>query len=539
MRTTQCLLLLAAARHVHAHGYLDSILDVAHPGTSVDARPLDRESPWYKSWWGDTETEWWERQPEGIKDRQCFDHLGWVYGGWHDTADGPAGLRPEVCGTKLTPFEDAKVMADRGCGGAPNMATGVSRPRTAFLAGQLIVVRWKVSVPHPADVNDTGVRIALHYAADDSFSANILAGGLSGDPPFQDVSAMGTNGEWSMGTTEQPRVWSTGWSVRLPHGKTCDYCTLQWVWASRHDGGVYMGCADISITADGQLPSFDDLPDETGNMLPGVPFPSPPPPPLAPPTPPTLPLMASESNWYRDHYDYYFKYQLLRNGQICGADVVNLCSTDGVNLVPYGGPCNLGACAQKCARENDCKFFMHEPYSGGCAASLTSSADCAEGFIARPGAHFYRLERWHAIDHELELMQKYELCYRIDGWSETDDPFIRLWSIYVWSGVVVAVALSLLVCAALLLHERFPHSTTVRVFAIGLWVGLQAGGFAGGQCGTAFGAGVGWAGTALLVGGGIYRLYKRGCDDCPVTTRQELREELEVAPPAGVEVAIG
>merc|ERR1712146_315909 len=162
----------------------------------------------------------------------------------------------------------------------------------------------------------------------------------------------------------------------------------------------------------------------------------------------------------------------------------------------------------------------------------------AEGFIAFPGAHFYQLKRWHAIEpYGLEEMQKHQICYRLDGWSETDDPFVRLWSIYMWSGVLVAVALSLLVWATLLLRERFPHSTTVQVFAISLWLGLQVGGFAVGQCGVVFGAGVGWAGFPLLVSGGIYHLYKRGCDGCRVTTRQELREELDVAPPAGVEVA--
>ena len=59
-------------------------------------------------------------------------------------------------------------------------------------------------------------------------------------------------------------------TVTLPAGKTCDYCTLQWIWAARGDGGSYIGCADISITADGTLPDFASLPSQTGNVLPGV-----------------------------------------------------------------------------------------------------------------------------------------------------------------------------------------------------------------------------------------------------------------------------
>ena len=46
-------------------------------------------------------------------------------------------------------------------------------------------------------------------------------------------------------------------TVTLPAGKLCDYCTLQWIWAARGDGGSYLACADISITTTGLLPDFD------------------------------------------------------------------------------------------------------------------------------------------------------------------------------------------------------------------------------------------------------------------------------------------
>lgn len=56
-------------------------------------------------------------------------------------------------------------------------------------------------------------------------------------------------------------------SVQLPEGKLCTYCTIQWVWAARQDGGYYIGCSDISITADGSPPDFNAVPDQTGKPL--------------------------------------------------------------------------------------------------------------------------------------------------------------------------------------------------------------------------------------------------------------------------------
>ena len=76
-------------------------------------------------------------------------------------------------------------------------------------------MEWKLTIPHPADAEDSGVRIAIHYGAGDSFAQNILAGGVVGDPPYTIVSA-----------GEGPTNGLITQTVTLPLGKTCDYCQL-------------------------------------------------------------------------------------------------------------------------------------------------------------------------------------------------------------------------------------------------------------------------------------------------------------------------
>ena len=140
--------------------------------------------------------------------------------------------------------------------------TAASEPRARAVAGHHACAPLSVAARATPPSLPPQVRVAVHYGPADSFASNILAGGLEGDPPYQPVSAgpaaAATN---SIQTT----------SVILPLGKTCDYCTLQWVWAARQDGGFYVGCADISITNNGALPNFAALPPQTGNVLPGVP----------------------------------------------------------------------------------------------------------------------------------------------------------------------------------------------------------------------------------------------------------------------------
>merc|ERR1719230_1102396 len=89
-------------------------------------------------------------------------------------------------GIKLQPFASAKIVADAGCGGIANQDPGVQIPQVAFLPGAAVPVSWQYTIPHPLDVADTGVRIALHSGGN---SFTILAGGLEGDPPSTTVPA--------------------------------------------------------------------------------------------------------------------------------------------------------------------------------------------------------------------------------------------------------------------------------------------------------------------------------------------------------------
>ena len=39
--------------------------------------------------------------------------------------------------------------------------------------------------------------------------------------------------------------------VQIPEEKLCTNCVLQWLWEAVEDGGHYVQCADMAITADG------------------------------------------------------------------------------------------------------------------------------------------------------------------------------------------------------------------------------------------------------------------------------------------------
>ena len=121
-------------------------------------------------------------------------------------------------GTKLQPFASAQSFADAGCGGSGNGDPGVTTPTQAFTPGSQVTVTWELTIPHPADNLDSGIRIAVHYGAGDSFADNILAGGVVGSGTPNTVSAALLSS-----------------TVTLPAGKLCDYCTLQWIWAANQD----------------------------------------------------------------------------------------------------------------------------------------------------------------------------------------------------------------------------------------------------------------------------------------------------------------
>ena len=165
-------------------------------------------------------------------------------------------------GVKLQPFSEAATLANQGCGGSANSDPGVTHqttPPTVFTPGQGINVQWTLTIPHPQDNTNSGVRIAIHYDTGDSFEQNILAGGVGNDPQTGTVSAeSGSNGQANS-------VAST--LVQLPAGKTCTHCTLQWIWAAEQDGGSYIGCADIAITNTGQAPDYTGLASQAGNAL--------------------------------------------------------------------------------------------------------------------------------------------------------------------------------------------------------------------------------------------------------------------------------
>ena len=83
-------------------------------------------------------------------------------------------LGPNNQGNKLT--------GDAGrtnCGGTANgdtpYALPKNNPKVAQKPGDLLVVTWSVTIPHPADNLNRGVRIALHYGDGDSFNNNVRA----------------------------------------------------------------------------------------------------------------------------------------------------------------------------------------------------------------------------------------------------------------------------------------------------------------------------------------------------------------------------
>ena len=177
-------------------------------------------------------------------------------------------------GTKLQPFADAKIYADETkCGGAvKNKDPGVETPLVAFSPNDVLTVKWRMTIPHPIDYPldapdntaspGSGVRIAMHYGATDSFKDNILAGGVAGDPRVGTLAA---------GTSEDDPGRNGEVTATVTLGaKTCDYCTLQWIWAANNDGGSYLMCVDLSITAYGQLPDFNAIPSEVGKLVAGA-----------------------------------------------------------------------------------------------------------------------------------------------------------------------------------------------------------------------------------------------------------------------------
>ena len=84
-------------------------------------------------------------------------------------------LGPNNQGNKLT--GDA---GSTNCGGAENgdpppLASPKNDPKVAVTPGSNLFVSWSITIPHPEDNLNRGVRIALHYGDGDSFNNNVRA----------------------------------------------------------------------------------------------------------------------------------------------------------------------------------------------------------------------------------------------------------------------------------------------------------------------------------------------------------------------------
>mmetsp|Transcript_60601 Transcript_60601/g.100628 ORF Transcript_60601/g.100628 Transcript_60601/m.100628 type:complete len:348 (+) Transcript_60601:116-1159(+) len=171
-------------------------------------------------------------------------------GGVRATPRNAAGMKNT--GAKLTPFASARSISSAGCGGTANGDPGVEVPTVAFSPQDLLDVAWELTIPHPADNLNDGVRVAVHYGPGDSFEENVLVGGVAGSGEPGTVSA-------AAGTVR----------VTLPN-KLSNFATIQWIWSASQDGGSYIGCTDVAITSNGELPNFNNLPSQAGNVLSGV-----------------------------------------------------------------------------------------------------------------------------------------------------------------------------------------------------------------------------------------------------------------------------
>ena len=165
--------------------------------------------------------------------------------------------------------------------------------------GGTLLVKWKVTIPHDADRLGHGraarpplqrdrllrarapraggrrprfplparPRRPHHRPHHTHTRAQVLKGCVEGDGNcFQDddgIPGKDNAVDAGDGTVEMSQL------LTLPAGKTCSYCVLQWMWAARQDGGFYIGCADIAITEDGNLPDYAQVPSGGGRRAAG------------------------------------------------------------------------------------------------------------------------------------------------------------------------------------------------------------------------------------------------------------------------------
>lgn len=175
---------------------------------------------------------------------------------WQLPRDQPGGCSN---GISLSNFDNALKEANRGCGGgsnqdpgaagwpAPNIdgagqpATPGQMPTPTFVAfeGASLVVEWALTIPHQADIQDYGVRIALHYSESDSFECNVLADQVAAGPNRPDAEL----------TDPMINPMMMRAVVDLPPEKTSDFAVLQFMWAAKTANDFYISCADLAITS--------------------------------------------------------------------------------------------------------------------------------------------------------------------------------------------------------------------------------------------------------------------------------------------------
>ena len=154
---------------------------------------------------------------------------------------------------------------DVNCGGTENGDPGFTlpgnQPKIAYTVGANVGIVWDLTIPHPADNLNNGVRIAIHFNDGDSFNNNVRARSPVKLAHFARPAPPNARVPWQIllgcldGDLGCEKVDAGGLSrlVKLPEGRLCSYCVLQWIWEAKTDGGHYVQCADIAITETGEL----------------------------------------------------------------------------------------------------------------------------------------------------------------------------------------------------------------------------------------------------------------------------------------------
>ena len=153
-------------------------------------------------------------------------------------------------GAKLTGTSTGRV----NCGGLDNGDSGYeamrNRPKVAYQVGANVAVTWQLTIPHPADNLNSGVRIALHFNDGDSFNNNVRARAPVELACRAHPSPPDSRAPWqilldNVDASQLTRL------ITLPEGRLCTNCVLQWMWEAKLDGGIYVQCVDIAITDTG------------------------------------------------------------------------------------------------------------------------------------------------------------------------------------------------------------------------------------------------------------------------------------------------